>query len=116
MESLESSAMPSAIHKTRVGIISRQVHDMLCKVKDGFTDKESLKSEFSELYSCSPTLFSFTLVNAQKESFDQEFFDRSVSAMLDSVLRIQQSRETQHNASTRIGEMLAEKYVHSVVK
>lgn len=104
--------MSGNINDTHIDLIKTQVHELIHDItntKDPYA-QENLKDKYNYLFTTSKTLYSyiFTLVT---HNHDQEKFFKKLNIFLENISNIQQSKISQYDASSIIGETLAEEYV-----
>ncbi len=103
--------MSGNIHDTNVELLREEVDKMVLQVKEGEQNITFLQKEFNVLYNTSKTLFNFIYKNASKDSFNEKFFKNTIDKMFDEIIKIQQAKISQFDASAKIGETLAQEYI-----
>jgi hypothetical protein len=110
--------MSGNINDTNVNTIRKQIFDFKKRIdviiesgEDLSTWENSLQREFKHLYKTSKSLFTYIFKNYKSSTFDEKFFDNTISMMLLKIKSIQNHETTQDSASGYIGTHLANKYI-----
>ena len=75
-------------------------------------DVAEMEYKYRYLYKTSKTLFNFILKKVNdSESFDDEYFRKTINFMLQQIQDIQQSSTSQYDASANVSYHLAKKYI-----
>lgn len=109
--------MSGNINDTDVELIKMQMKEMFDDIDTMIEndikpqdDEVFLQKKHAHLYETSKSLFNYILIQYPKNSFDKKYFETTIHKMLESILEIQKSKVTQHDASVNIGTHLAKKY------
>jgi len=109
--------MSGNIHDTNVELLKTQVQQLVNDIHDIKNKNENpqeyartLSKRYKELSKTSTSLFSFIIDNGGSDSFNKEFFDKTINIMFDKILDIQHSETTQHEASQNVGTHLAKQF------
>jgi hypothetical protein len=106
--------MSGNIHDTNTILLRQQVNDMIRDLQNKAVLLDLFqiyKNKYNYLYTTSKTLFEFILKNFTTESFDKEYFHKSLAFMLEQIELIQSNKVSQYTASSNVGYHFADKYM-----
>lgn len=110
--------MSRNIQDTNVSLLRSEIKNMKDDidkiVSDGETSEQwldTLKRRYSNLSSTSNTLFMFIIKNYRTSRFNEEFFNKTIDMMFSKIQEIQNLKTDQNDASIKIGEHLAKKFI-----
>lgn len=92
--------------------------DNITKIKSiSFDEYQSTsQNQYKYLLSTSKTLWNYIFTQYKNNTFDKQQFLKNLDMMLNTILKIQQSQLSQHQASSLIGEEIALQYIPQLKK
>jgi hypothetical protein len=76
----------------------------------------TLENRYKYLYKTSKTLFNYVVTQYSSDSFNREFFNKTLEMMLSQITKIQNANISQNDASVLVGTHLAEEFVPQLKK
>lgn len=98
------------IKDTNITIVKAEASSLLNDIQNNVKDV-NFEEKYNVLFTTSKSLFNMIIKDAVKSDFDKKAFYDKLDKMLYYIKKIQDSNITQHNASEKIGEMLASEYI-----
>ena len=104
------------INKTNVNVIRQETLDLISALDNNVENLNvsDLQESFKNLFTTSPTLFSFIIKNYSKTRNDkreEEKFKLNLNTLLNSIQDIQLGKVSHTEASGKIGTHLAHTYI-----
>jgi hypothetical protein len=74
------------------------------------------QTEYKYLFTTSKTLWNYIFTQYKSNTFDKTHFNKNLDMMLNTILKIQQSKISQQQGSTIVGEEIASQYIPQLKK
>jgi hypothetical protein len=78
--------------------------------------ESNYQNKYKHLFTTSKTLWNYIFTQYKTNSFNKQVFQKNLDMMLSAILKIQQSKISQYEASTVIGEEIASQYIPQLNK
>jgi len=92
-------------------------HNSILEKKKNIQEYEYIsKKEYNYLFTTSKTLWNYIFTQYKTNTFDKKSFQKNLDMMFNAILEIQQSKISQYEASSTIGEEIASQYIPQLKK
>lgn len=76
----------------------------------------TFENRYKYLFKTSKTLFNYVIGQYSSDTFNREFFNKTLEMMLSQIAKIQNANISQNDASVLVGTHLAEEFVPQLKK
>lgn len=102
--------------REQVASLGQDIEDLKEKGESIDDWKSTLENRYKYLFKTSKTLFNYVVTQYISDSFNREFFNKTLEMMLSQISNIQNANISQNDASVLIGTHLAEEFVPQLKK